>query len=53
MKRSLYRKHSTHKCKWCDHPAWCPSKKVNGKNACAKCRKNNTQRKRGKNYEID
>lgn len=47
MTRSLYRKHSTHKCRGCDYPAWCPSKRINAKRACIKCRKNSTKRIKG------
>lgn len=46
MNRGEYRKHSKHKCKGCDHPAWCPSKNVNAKRACIKCRKNDTKRRK-------
>ena len=44
MKRSLYRKIETHACRGCDYPAYAPSKRINPKNACKKCRKNSTQR---------
>ena len=44
MNHGLYRKLKKNFCIGCDHPAWCPSKKINGKNACRKCRKVNTKR---------
>ena len=44
MKRSLYRKINRAMCWGCDHPLWCPSKKINGKNKCRQCIKNSTTR---------
>lgn len=43
MQKGLYRRVPTKMCQGCDHPAYCPSKKVNGKNACRKCRKEFTK----------
>lgn len=46
MKHGLYRKLQKNFCIGCDHPAWCPSKKINAENACKKCRKLNTKREK-------
>ena len=48
MKRSLYRKNNKGMCWGCDHPQWCPSKKINGENKCRQCIKNNTTRSKVK-----
>ena len=53
MNRGEYRKHSKHKCRCCDHPTWCPSKNINAKRACIKCRKNDTKRKRHIDIEAE
>lgn len=54
MNRAEYRKHSKHKCVGCDHPCYAPSKNVNAKRACIKCRKNITKRVKYKgDYEED
>lgn len=53
MNRGEYRKYSKHKCKGCDHPAWCPSRNVNAKRACVKCRKNDTKRRKHIDMELD
>jgi hypothetical protein len=44
MEHGLYRKIDRNKCRYCDHPNWCPSKKINAKNKCKQCRKNSTKR---------
>lgn len=44
MQKGLYRKLKKNACIGCDHPAYCPSKKINQKNACKKCRKDSTNR---------
>ena len=43
MKRALYRRLSKGRCRGCDYPMWCPSKKVNAKRACIKCKKQSTK----------
>lgn len=47
MMRSLYRK-VKNGCKYCDHPAWCPSKKIDAENACRQCLKATTKLKQKK-----
>lgn len=46
MQKGLYRKLTKHICNGCDHPAYCPSKKINPKRKCIQCRKNMTIRKK-------
>ena len=46
MGRADYRKLDKGRCTGCDHPAWFPSKNVNPKRACIKCRKEATKRQR-------
>ena len=46
--KGLYRKLQKNLCIGCDHPAWCPSKKINPKNACKRCMKVNTKREKRK-----
>ena len=46
--KGLYRKLQKNFCIGCDHPAWCPSKKINPKNACKRCMKVNTKREKRK-----
>lgn len=49
MNRANYRKLKKGRCVGCDHPAWCPSKNVNPKRACVKCRKEATKRNKENN----
>lgn len=49
MNRANYRKLKKGRCVGCDHPAWCPSKNVNPKRACIKCRKEATKRNKENN----
>ena len=43
--RALYRRLPKGRCYGCDHPTWCPSKKVNAKRKCIQCRKRATKRR--------
>ena len=52
MNRAYYRKSPKRRCYGCDHPMWCPSKKINAKRECIKCRKKATQRKKEINETI-
>ena len=51
MNRANYRKLKKGRYIGCDHPAWCPSKNVNPKRACVKCRKEATKRNKEIKYE--
>ena len=53
MHRGLYRKGDKGKCRYCDHPVYAPSKNVNPKRACIKCRKNSTRQHDFKAYRLD
>lgn len=52
MQHGLYRKTNKGMCNGCDHPAYAPSKNINPKNACKKCRKQITNGKnKNKSYK--
>lgn len=53
MQKGLYRKLHKKICVGCDHPAWCPSKKINPRNACKKCYKNQTKRNKRVKVEYE
>lgn len=53
MTRSGYRKINKGKCRYCDHPVYAPSKNVNPKRACVKCRKLDTQRQHKRTSDGD
>ena len=46
MQKGSYRKLKKGRCTGCDHPTWSPSKNVNPRRMCIKCRKNDTRREK-------